>query len=124
MAVFATALSVATALSPVCQYRRKTGISTERWISTTPDGRIAATYDPFGNVIEKTGDADNDMLFAGYQYDPETGLYYLNSRMYLLVTARFLQEDTYTGVGSDPLSLNLYTYCYNSPLKYFGSDGT
>ena len=92
----------------------------------TPDGRIAATYDydPFGNVIEKTGDANNNTLFAGYQYDPETGMYYLNSRMYDPITARFLQEDTYTGKGSDPLSLNLYTYCYNSPLKYFGSDGS
>ncbi len=91
----------------------------------TPDGRIAATYDydPFGNVIEKTGDADNNILFAGYQYDPETGMYYLNSRMYDPITARFLQEDTYTGVGSAPLSLNLYTYCYNSPLKYYDLTG-
>ncbi len=91
----------------------------------TPYGRIAATYDydPFGNVIEKTGDANNNILFAGYQYDPETGMYYLNSRMYDPITARFLQEDTYTGVGSDPLSLNLYTYCYNSPLKYYDPTG-
>jgi len=52
-------------------------------------------------------------------------MYYLNARMYNPITARFLQEDTYTGKGkgSDPLSLNLYTYCYNSPLKYYDPTG-
>jgi RHS repeat-associated protein len=82
------------------------------------DGTVAATYDydPFGNIIYQTGSANNNILFAGYQYDAETGLYYLNARMYDPMTARFLQEDTYTGQYEDPLSLNLYTYCYNSPL--------
>ena len=38
--------------------------------------------------------------------------------MYDPKTARFLQEDTYTGVLNDPLSLNLYTYCQNNPILY------
>ncbi len=91
----------------------------------TTTGTVAATYnyDPFGNVINQTGNANNTILFAGYQYDPETGLYYLNARMYDPTTARFLQEDTYTGQYEDPLSLNLYTYCYNSPLRYYDPTG-
>ncbi|WP_242875691.1 RHS repeat-associated core domain-containing protein [Anaerobium acetethylicum] len=48
----------------------------------------------------------------------ETGLYYINARMYDPLTARFLQEDTYTGNPNDPLSLNLYTYCHNDPVSY------
>jgi RHS repeat-associated protein len=88
-------------------------------------GTIIATYyyDAFGNILEQTGSASNSILFAGYQYDAETGMYYLNARMYDPVTARFMQEDTYTGQNMDPLSLNLYTYCYNSPLRYYDPTG-
>ncbi|QNU68451.1 RHS repeat-associated core domain-containing protein [Ruminiclostridium herbifermentans] len=60
--------------------------------------------------------------FSGYQYD-ETGLYYLNARMYDPKTARFLQEDTYLGDRSDTLSLNLYTYCANNPMIYYDPSG-
>ena len=86
----------------------------------TGDGTVAATYyyDAFGNILESTGNADNTILYAGYQYDEETGLYYLNARMYDPVIARFLQEDTYKGDPNDPLSLNLYTYCTNNPITY------
>jgi len=66
---------------------------------------------------------NNNITYAGYQYDKETGLYYLNARMYDPVTARFLQEDTYTGDPSDPLSLNLYTYCHNEPIMYTDPTG-
>jgi hypothetical protein len=43
--------------------------------------------------------------------------------MYDPVTARFMQEDTYTGEYNDPLSLNLYTYCKNDPLMYSDPTG-
>jgi RHS repeat-associated protein len=90
-----------------------------------PDGTIAATYyyDAFGNITDTTGVASNTITFAGYQYDKETGLYYLNARMYDPKTARFLQEDTYTGDRNDPLSLNLYVYCHNEPLMYSDPTG-
>jgi RHS repeat-associated protein len=91
----------------------------------TPSGDVAASYyyDAFGNILEQTGDVSNSILFAGYQYDKETGLYYLNARMYDPVTARFMQEDTFAGQPMDPLSLNLYTYCHNSPLMYWDPTG-
>ncbi len=68
--------------------------------------------------MESTGDVDNNITYAGYQWDEETGLYYLNARMYDPKVARFLQEDTYRGNIRDPLSLNLYTYCNNEPIKF------
>ncbi|MFZ5987822.1 MAG: RHS repeat-associated core domain-containing protein [Bacillota bacterium] len=61
--------------------------------------------------------------YAGYQYDNETGLYYLNARMYDPKIARFLQEDTYLGDPNDPLSLNLYAYCHNEPIMYIDPSG-
>ncbi len=89
------------------------------------DGTIAATYyyDAFGNILDQMGTVTSNILYAGYQYDPETGLYYLNARMYNPVTARFIQEDTYTGKRNDALSLNLYTYCHNEPLMYSDPTG-
>jgi len=88
-------------------------------------GLIVASYyyDAFGVVLESVGTVNNNILYAGYQYDKETGLYYLNARMYDPSIARFLQEDTYIGNQKDPLSLNLYTYCRNEPLMYSDPTG-
>ena len=89
------------------------------------NGAIQATYyyDAFGNITEQTGDVNNNITYAGYQYDKETDLYYLNARYYDSKTARFLSEDTYTGNTNDPLSLNLYTYCLNNPITYTDPTG-
>ncbi len=94
-------------------------------VTLLTDGTVVATYyyDSFGNILEQTGEVDNSILYAGYQYDAETGLYYINARMYDPVTARFLQADTYLGNLNDPLSLNLYTYCLNNPHKYVDPSG-
>jgi RHS repeat-associated protein len=88
-------------------------------------GNIAVSYDydAFGNIIGQTGTADNPIRYAGYQYDEESGLYYLNARYYDSVTARFITEDTYAGQRNDPLSLNLYTYCANNPIIYTDPSG-
>lgn len=88
-------------------------------------GTILGTYyyDAFGNIEETTGTVDNPFTYAGYQYDKETGLYYLNSRMYDPKIARFMQEDSYRGDFNDPLSLNLYSYCHNEPIMYWDPTG-
>ena len=94
-------------------------------VTLLTDGEVAATYyyDSFGNILDQTGEVSNSILYAGYQHDEETGLYYINARMYDPVTARFLQADTYAGNMDDPLSLNLYTYCLNNPHKYTDPSG-
>ncbi|HEY9187559.1 MAG TPA: RHS repeat-associated core domain-containing protein [Ignavibacteria bacterium] len=85
-----------------------------------PYGILAGTYyyDAFGNILERTGNANNNITYAGYQYDEKTKLYYLNARFYDPLTARFIQEDSYYGDINDPLSLNLYIYCHNEPMMY------
>lgn len=94
-------------------------------LMNTATGTIAGTYryDAFGNVIIRTGDTDNSITYAGYQYDEESGLYYLNVRYYDSSTARFLTEDTFRGNYQDPLSLNRYTYCHNNPMIYWDPTG-
>lgn len=92
---------------------------------------IVATYayDAFGVPVsgeEWSGVNDSKnagIRFGGYQYDPESGYYYLNARMYDPTTARFLQEDSVRGTLEDPLSLNLYTYCQNDPVNYWDPSG-
>ncbi len=88
-------------------------------------GEVAGTYqyDAFGTLLWSDGYADNNITYAGYQYDEESGLYYLNARYYDSTTARFLTEDTYRGRQNDPLSLNRYTYCQNNPVHYTDPSG-
>ena len=92
---------------------------------TDSNGTVVMTYDydAFGVVTEATGTITNSYMFCGYMYDEETGMYYLNSRYYDPVVARFMSADTYLGQQTDPLSLNLYTYCYNEPLMYSDPSG-
>ena len=49
----------------------------------------------------------NSIKYAGYYYDAETGLYYLNARFYDPETARFIQQDSYSG--------NIYDLLRNNP---------
>lgn len=91
-------------------------------------GSVVGTYyyDAFGNpVAEGTNEngINNPIRYAGYQWDEETEIYYLNARYYDPKIARFLTEDTYRGQPNDPLSLNLYTYCHNEPMMYTDPSG-
>jgi len=88
-------------------------------------GNVAAQYyyDAFGVITEETAVVNNPFRYAGYEYDSESELYYLKARHYDPTIARFMQEDTYRGSIRDPLSLNLYTYCNNEPIKYYDPTG-
>lgn len=91
--------------------------------ASTGETKGSYVYDAFGTLIQETGDTDNSITYAGYQYDKESGLYYVNARYYDSTMARFLTEDTYRGSLTDPLSLNRYTYCHNNPLRYTDPSG-
>ena len=89
-------------------------------------------YDAFG-VERKPGKEDeNPFRYSGEYLDLETNTYYLRARHYRAVTGRFTSEDTLRCVKnqlpnkqevSDPLSLNLYTYCHNNPTLYSDPSG-
>ena len=72
----------------------------------------------FGNIVEAKEQIPNRFRYAGEQYDPITGQYYLRARFYNPVVGRFTQEDTYRGDG-----LNLYSYVQNNPVNYYDPSG-
>jgi len=82
-------------------------------------------YDVYGepNVYGKDN-LYNEILYTGAVYDESTGLYYLSSRYYDNTTGRFLSMDSVRGNVEDPLSMNLYGYCVNNPIKYTDRQGT
>jgi RHS repeat-associated protein len=84
-------------------------------------------YDEWGNITEETKDPvlgiDNPIRYAGEYYDLETNLYYLRARYYDPTTGRFISKDSYEGKVTNPLSLNLYTYCENNPVNRHDPSG-
>ncbi len=53
-----------------------------------------------------------------------SGTIYLMARYYKSDLGRFTQQDGWEFANpEDPLSLNLYTYCYNSPVLYIDPTG-
>lgn len=80
-------------------------------------------YDEWGNNMGKQESIENPIRYAGEYFDEESGLYYLRARYYDPEIARFISEDTNKGKVEDPLSLNLYTYSMNNPIRYYDPTG-
>ncbi|MFC3341605.1 polymorphic toxin-type HINT domain-containing protein [Paenibacillus abyssi] len=95
-------------------------------------GRVTARahYDEFGVMLgTHTFDSDDRQgpgsLFGytGLGYDYTSGLNYARARYYQPELGRFISEDTYKGELNNPLTLNLYTYVHNNPLRYTDPSG-
>ncbi|MGP3611023.1 RHS repeat-associated core domain-containing protein, partial [Anoxybacteroides rupiense] len=66
---------------------------------------------------------ENPYRYAGYQYDQETGLYYLIARYYHPTHGVFLSMDPDPGDSDDILTQNGYTYANNNPVMLVDPDG-
>jgi RHS repeat-associated protein len=75
-------------------------------------GRVSA-YDATGHAIAATG-IGNPWMYAGRQYDEETGTYYNRFRPYAPAAGRFLARDP---LGSTD-GLNLYQYGGGNPTNW------
>ena len=80
-------------------------------------------YDAFGNLISSVGNTRNDFLFAGEQFDPVTGLYYLRARYMNPSVGTFISMDSYEGSIDDPVSLHKYLYCNSDPVNNYDPSG-
>ena len=99
------------------------------------DGTLLAryTYDAWGYPsVEFFNDGDqsaavlNSMLYRGYFFDWETGLYYLNARYYDPATGRFINSDVVDVLAVDQgnvMQFNLFAYCLNNPVNNTDSSG-
>ncbi len=117
----------------VAIYRYDYNASTQK-----PFGTLIATYqyDPWGNpqgikdasgkTIAQTANhvaTYNPFRYRGYQYDVDTGLYYLQSRYYDPMTCRFVNADRYASTGQGIAGHNMFVYCNNNPLNYSDPTG-
>ncbi|NDI37233.1 RHS repeat-associated core domain-containing protein [Chengkuizengella sediminis] len=80
-------------------------------------------YDIWGNPVLSLEMVYNPFQYSGEFWDDTINLQYLRARWYDPSDGRFITEDKYEGEINNPLSLNLYTYVYNNPLKYIDPTG-
>ncbi|OMD43202.1 hypothetical protein BSK56_24180, partial [Paenibacillus borealis] len=66
---------------------------------------------------------DNLFGYTSLGYDYYSGYSHAQARDFDSSIGRFMSEDTYEGELNDPLSLNLYTYVSNNPLRYTDPSG-
>jgi RHS repeat-associated protein len=90
---------------------------------TDAHGNVEAeyTYDPFGNIVGKSGAKSDDFAFrfSTKYYDIELDLYYYTYRYYNPQLMRWLTEDPIAEDGG----LNLYGFCGNNPVSRYDKDG-
>jgi len=70
-------------------------------------------YKPFGADAGSTESVTNSLRFAGRQYDPETGLYYMRARYYDPQLGRFASEDPIGLIGG----VNGYEFAGSNPVN-------
>ncbi len=80
-------------------------------------------YDIWGRPIVTVERVENLFRYSGEYWDNSTELQYLRARWYDPGIGRFISQDAYEGELNNPLSLNLYTYVVNNPLKYIDPSG-
>jgi len=80
-------------------------------------------YSIWGTVTNIQETVPNSFKYAGEFWDDATGLQYLRARWYDPSIGRFINKDTYEGQVDNPLTLNLYTYVANNPMRYYDPTG-
>ncbi len=100
------------------------GLGSTRGLSNSA-GIVTDTYDyeAFGEVLNETGETDNNYKFTGEQFDSSLDQYYLRARYYDSTIGRFTQQDSYSGSGMTPISLNKYLYVNANPISYVDPTG-
>jgi RHS repeat-associated protein len=86
-------------------------------------------YDPYGNVTvldadwssdaDGASDVSNEILYAGYRYDTETGLYHVRHRMYHPTLGRWMTRDP---IGYAD-GMNAHEYVGGTPVLWPDPEG-
>ena len=99
--------------------------SVRQIIDTSGNVKNRYTYDPFGEgfATECTETIENPFKFTGQFYDSEIDEYYLRARQYDPHIARFTARDPVLGDFEEPLTLHVYLYCLNNPVRFIDPSG-
>ena len=77
------------------------------------------TYDPFGNLLAKTGTLNQPFQFSTKPYDEKTGMSYYGYRFYSPAIGRWMNRDPLQESGG----INLYGFVGNNPIMYIDPQG-
>jgi RHS repeat-associated protein len=105
-------------------YYQVDGLGSTR-LMTSNSGAIVVEYDydAYGNLTRKVGDAENNYLFAGEQFDDAVDGYYLRARYYDPNTGRFASVDPFEGYNNQPITLHDYLYVGVNPVNAIDPSG-
>lgn len=97
-------------------------------VMTDSTGAIAETikYYPYGQLYYDTGAISTPYKYTGQYddyYDPSTSFYFYGARYYDPVLGRFISADTVIPDGSNPQTLNRYSYVNNNPILLTDPNG-
>lgn len=92
---------------------------------TDSSGNISDTYtfDAFGVGITNTGTTTNFYRYAGEQFDPDLGIYYLRARYLNQQQGRFISQDRLHGLGIKDPKQHAYLYAGADPVQNNDPDG-
>jgi len=94
-----------------------TGAVIERY-DYTPYGQVTILKPDFSNDADGVSDYEQNVLFAGYQYDAESGMYHVRRRSYHPMLGRWVQRDPLDYIDG----AHVYEYVRSSPT--FTTDPT
>jgi len=89
----------------------ETGDVVERYLYD-PYGKVTVYEPDWSDTVDWQDSAKNEVLYCGYRFDAETGLYNVRYRYYHPTLGRWVTKDPIGPAGGD----NLYLYVHDSPL--------
>lgn len=89
-----------------------------------PTITIGSGLDTNEHLIAQTISEQNIYLYKGYVYDPDTELYYCQTRYYEPKLGRWISIDDINFLDTESINgLNLFAYCNNNPIMRYDSNG-
>jgi RHS repeat-associated protein len=84
---------------------------------------LSRRYEPYGELLHRTGSAVTSFGFTGEWTDSYTNLVYLRARWYVPQYGRFTSQDTWQGDIQNPYSFNKWLYGYANPINVSDPSG-
>ena len=94
-----------------------------RYIDNTGCTIDSCGYTEFGDDLYGNQGRAQPFGYTGYTADNIAGTYFAQAREYMPHVGRFAGEDIIKGNTIAPMTMNQYTYCWNSPLTLVDLDG-